>query len=124
MKQENQTKEAQPDIPIAGHSEKSDQWFKIGLSSLEVQALKMAQERVWGPPRTPGGPCADVKAATDMTAATMRILIVGALAHFDALLPHLMNDADYMRREGFTSISAYLDGIIKRRGLDEMSASV
>lgn len=116
---------AQPITGTAGHSEKSDQWFKIGLSNLEVAALKLAKEKVWAspgqlPPETP--PIADCKACTDTMTATMRILVVGALAHFDALLPLLLKDAAYMRRENFSSVSVYWDKIIKTRFMAEIAA--
>jgi hypothetical protein len=106
----------------ACHTEKTDEWFQIGLSNLEVAALKLAQERVWALPDCRVLRAIDSDFATDTTSATVRVLLVGALAHFDVLLPLLLKDAESMRQRGCISISVFLDELIKRRCLAEMAA--
>jgi hypothetical protein len=109
---------------VAGHTEKSDEWFQIGLSNLEVVALKSAQEIVWAPADSKRATnVIDSKFATDMEAATLRILFVEALAHLDVLLPLILDDAVTMRQQGRCSISVFLDEIINKRRLAQTGAS-
>jgi len=51
---------------------------------------------------------------TKTLAETMRLLLQGALVHFDVLHPALLRDADYCGKEGFGFLDSYFQGLIKR----------
>jgi hypothetical protein len=119
---------ARPSWQCAGHTAETVEWFQIGLSSVEITALKMAQEEIIAGPTREGVRVVDFAFATDETAFTLRILFLEALAHLDVLLPCIhkdlsaMNEKWAMKDKNLHSASVFLDEVIKQRGLAKMAA--
>jgi hypothetical protein len=78
-------------------------WFKIGLSRPEIAALKKIRERFYHKPESKN------------LAATIRALLLTALAHYERIEPHRYNDVRYARREGFISTEMYQEELIIKR---------
>jgi len=84
-------------VKSAGNAEAENEWFNIGLSKTEVAMLKKIQAEIWIAPE-------------DSTRAkTIRVLLLGALAHYSALARVLFADAEYCKHEGFDSYDAFFN---------------
>jgi hypothetical protein len=97
-----QTEDKTADFEYASHILAGNRWFHIGLSPVEVAALKRIRERIW------------VKPEKETLGETMRAVLVTALAHYEAIGEHIAVDAQYARSEGFIWTELYQEELTAR----------
>lgn len=75
-------------IESAGHLYQGNVWIKIGLNQKQAKALRVVAGRL-------------LKPGWQTSAAAARMLLVTALAHYDALEALFFQDQRYAKTEGF-----------------------
>jgi len=96
-------KTAENPVKSAGHPTAENEWFKIGLSPLEVAMLKNIQAKIWTNPEN------------STRAETIRMMVLGGLAHYKTLGATMFADAEYCKHEGFASYEALCERMIQEQ---------
>jgi hypothetical protein len=112
--QPNAVQPAVDSVSTAGHGTLENEWFRIGLSPLEVRMLKKIQACIWKEPER------------STRAATIRLLLLASLAHYSTLAAVMFADARYCDNEGVDSFEEFFDRIIESRleGSDAALAAI
>ncbi len=100
---ETQAQTAENPVKKIGHPTAENEWFNIGLSPVEVAMLKNIQARIF------------INPMGTTRAQTIRLLILGALAHYDTLGAVLFGDAEYLQNEGFECSEDFFEKMIQKR---------
>jgi hypothetical protein len=88
-------------MEYSGHWIEGNIWFKLGLSKTEAKMLKAVAGKIF---------CKKAKSAN-----VARVLLQGALAHFDKLAPLLIQDSDYAFQEGFVTTDCYVKSLVEQQ---------
>jgi hypothetical protein len=104
----NRAKRAEPKavknaaVEYSGAITQANRWFKIGLSPVEVAAVRLIREDIFS------------GASRETLAKTIRALVVAVIAHYDVIQPLMVKDAAYADSEGFIFVELYQQALAKR----------
>jgi hypothetical protein len=103
MKAKKSAKSQDVDTGYAGHMTARNQWIKLGLSPIEVAALRKIHRVLW------------TKPGQAKLAHSMLTLAVAALAHWPELEAYMKADCRYARSEGFPNMDQYRESLVRAK---------
>jgi hypothetical protein len=99
----NQTEKPELHYEYSGHIITRRQWFKMGLSPAEMEALKSIHQGLWVAP------------GTQTLAKTLRLVAICALARHEVWLEHLREYGADLEASGGLFLDVQLDEVIRKK---------